>query len=293
MSGFDTTAACQVSTEIFAKKYSVGTMYHTMRLEDQVLRDMHRAAVEAGRRNVFVPSADLDAVARRAGGRKAAQNAIQRLLGAGMVVRVRKDLLVLPDATGLLGVDLPELVDVVAPQPYLITGGRALERHGLTDQHFFRAVVLVPERIRKLSYRGQTATFLLTDPASIWGWEDGARPQFAVAERAIVDVLNHPRYAVSLTQALDALLLAESKDAAFLGRLLDTVVRYDSRAAARRVGLVVERFFGPTAAAPYRHLIGDNRAPVLMRPRGAPDGPVDTTWRVVVNAVLEPEKAPR
>lgn len=280
-----------VDREILDSKYSVSTMY-TVKVEDQVLRDMHRAAVEAGRPNVFVPSADLDAVARRAGSRKAAQNAIHRLLGAGTVVRVRKDLLVLPETTGLLGVDLPELIDVVAPQPYLITGGRALERHGLTDQHFFRAVVLVPERIRKLSYRGQTATFLLTDPTNIWGWEDGARPQYAVPERAIVDVLNHPRYAVSLTQALDALLLAESQDSAFLGRLLDTVIRYHSRAAARRVGLVVERFFGHEAAAPYRSLIGDNRAAVLMRPRGASDGPLDTTWRVVVNAVLEPERAP-
>jgi hypothetical protein len=46
---------------------------------------------------------------------------------------------VLPDATGRIDVGLADLIDVVAPQPYLITGGSALEYHNLTDQHFFRS----------------------------------------------------------------------------------------------------------------------------------------------------------
>jgi predicted transcriptional regulator of viral defense system len=217
---------------------------------------------------------------------------MQTLARGERVLPVRKDLLVLPNTTGLLGTDMTDLVDVVAPRPYLITGGRALERYELTDQHFFGVIVLVPRRVEKLSYRGQSATFLLTRPANIWGWQEGARPQYAVPERAIVDALNHPRYAVSLTQALDALLLAASRDPGFMDRLLETVLRCGSPSAARRVGLVVERFFGAGAAAPYRGLIGENRAPVLMRPRGRPDGALDATWRVVVNAVLEPERAP-
>ena len=264
---------------------------YSMRLEDQVLRALYRATLEAGRRGIAVPSADLDAVAQRIGSREAAQKAIGRLARAERIVSVRKDLLVLPEPTGLLGVDLVDLVDAIAPQPYLITGGRALEHHGLTDQHFFGVIVLAPRRVKKLSYRGQTATFLLTDHGSIWGWQEDVRPQYASPERAIVDALNHPRYAVTLIQAIDAMLLGASRDPEFLDRLAETVRRYDSRVAARRVGLVIERFFGADAAAPYRSLIGENRAPVLLRPRGASDGAVDTTWRVVVNAILEPERA--
>lgn len=204
----------------------------------------------------------------------------------------------LPDTTGLLNIDMVDLVDAIAARPYLITGGRALEQSGLTDQHFFGLVVLVPGDVAKLRYRGQTATFFKTDPTNIWGWGTEDRPRYALPERAIIDALNHPRYGVSLTQALDALLLAASRDHALLDRLLAAVVRYSSgarghgsRSAARRVGLVVERLFGADAAAPYRYLIGENRKPVLMRPGGAPDGPLDRTWRVVVNAVLEPEDA--
>jgi hypothetical protein len=43
------------------------------------------------------------------------------------------------------------------------------------------------------------------------------------------------------------------------------------------------------ASAPYRDLIGSNRASVLLRPGGSPDGPVNSAWRVVVNAIVEPE----
>ena len=167
-------------------------------------------------------------MARRTGSREAAQKAVQRLVRAERIVRVRKDLLVLPEATGLLGVDMDGLIDAIAAQPYLITGGRALEHHQLTDQHFFGVIVLVASRVQKLTYGGQSATFLLMDPANIWGWEEGVHPQYATAERAIIDVLNHPRYAVSITQALDALLAAASDDPSFLDRLAEAVVRYGS-----------------------------------------------------------------
>jgi len=263
-----------------------------MRLEEQVLRELHRAARDAGRRGIAVPSVDLETVAARTGSREAAQKAIQRLVRAGRLARVRKDLLVLPDTTGLLGVDLVDLVDAITPSPYLITGGRALEHHELTDQHFFGVIVLTSGSLRKLSFRSQSATFMRTDPANIWGWQDDERPHYAQPERAIVDVLNHPRYGVSLTQALDALLLAADMGTAFLDRLLETVVRYNSPAAARRVGLVVERLFGTAQAEPYRSLIGANRASVLLRAHGPADGPLDATWRVVVNAALEPERVP-
>jgi len=271
---------------------------YTMTIEDRVLRELHRAAVDAGRRGISIPSTDLDAVARRTGDRPAAEQALQRLLRAQRVVRVRRDLLVLPDATGLLNIDLVDLIDGVAPKPYLITGGAALEHFDLTDQHFFGLAVLVPTEVTELRFRGQTATFFTIDPTNIWGWKAEARPRYALPERALVDALNHPRYGVSLTHAADALLRAASRDAAFLDRLLAAVRRYSSgsrghssRASARRVGFVVERLFGAGAAAPYRDLLGTNRSPVLLRPGGSPSGAVDRTWRVVVNAILEPEAA--
>lgn len=130
----------------------------------------------------------------------------------------------------------------------------------------------------------------------LWSREAETQPHYARPERALVDALNHPRYGVSLTQAADALLPAASRDAAFLDRLHATVRRYgsgsrshSSRTSARRIGFGVDRLFGMDAATPYRDLVGANRSPTLLRPGGSPAGPVDRTWRVVVNAVVEPE----
>lgn len=274
-----------------------GSMYGVA-IADLVLRELHRAALDAGRPGVSIPSVDLDVVAQGTLDRQVAVHALDRLVQAQRAVRVRRDLVVLPDAAGLLKVDLADLVGVVAPEPHVITGGRALEHAGLTDQHFFGLVVLVPSDVAPLAWRGQRATFFTADPTNIWGSDPDSQPRYALPERALVDALNHPRFGVSITQALDALLRAEARDPSFLERLHTTVSRYGSgsrghgsRSAARRVGLVVERLFGADAAAPYRDLIGENRAPVLLRTGGSADGPVDRTWRVKVNAVLAPETA--
>ena len=134
-----------------------------MALEDRVLVHLHRAAAIAGRPAIVVPSLDLETAAGEVGARSAKQ-ALSRLVRAGRVLSVRKDLAVLPDATGRVVVGMPQLVGVVAPSPHLITGGRALEQSRLTDQHFFSVAVLVPTRVSTFMYRGERAVFLATDP---------------------------------------------------------------------------------------------------------------------------------
>ena len=102
------------------RSFQVLLMY-AMRVEDHVLRELHRAAADAGRRGISMPSSDLDTVTRRVGNREVAQKAIGRLVRAGQIVRVRKDLLVLPETTGLLGVDMLDLVDAGPAGPAPLT----------------------------------------------------------------------------------------------------------------------------------------------------------------------------
>ena len=256
-----------------------------------MLVELHRAATLAGRPGVAVPSVDLATFLSQSGNRGYALKAVARLVRSGRLMAVRKDLLVLPDSTGRVIVDLPELIDAVAPLPYLITGGRALQHHDLTDQHFFTAVVLVPRRVANFSYRGEKTVFLLTDHERIWGWSDDERPRYATPERVIVDALSHARYRVSFQQALDAMLRAAGLDSRFLERLAATVSRYASAATARRVGLLVDRHFGTDAAAPFREFIGTSRTPVLLRSTGTAEGPVDRAWRVRMNVSPELEAA--
>lgn len=219
-------------------------------------------------------------------GRQSVTQAVSRLVRAGRVVPVRRDLLVLPDATGRVTVGVPDLVKAIAPDPHLITGGRALEESGLLNQHFFKVVVLVPARVSPFSFKQESTAFLLTEASHIWGWQDDG-PRFALPERAVIDAVSHPRYGVSLTMAVSALGRAADADPGFLGRLAVGTGRHGSAAAARRLGLLVDRLFGTAAAEPFRDLIGDSRTPVLLRPTGMKRGPIDRRWRVVVNASTE------
>ena len=259
-----------------------------MTLEDRVLIDLYRAAALAGRPGIAVPSRDLE-VADRETGRRSTTQAISRLVRSGRIQSVRKDLLVLPDSTGRVTVGLPELVKAIAPTPHLITGGRALEEHGLTNQHFFEIVVLVPSPVSLFSFRGETARFLQTDPERIWGWQRQG-PHFAVPERALVDAVSHARYGVSLTMALGGLQRATERAPEFLKRLAGAARRYDSAAVSRRLGLLVEGLFGEEAADPFTYLIGNSRTPVLLRATGVKEGPVNRKWRVIVNASTEPAR---
>jgi predicted transcriptional regulator of viral defense system len=257
--------------------------------EDRVLIDLHRAASLAGRPGIAVPSRDLEAATQRIGNQRA-RDTLKRLVRSGRVISVRQDLLVLPDATGRIEVGLPEIIKVVAPPRHLITGGRALEKSRLTDQHAFSVIVLVPNSIIGFSFRGEKAVFLTTQAARIWGWQDDGS-HYAVPERAILDAVSHSRYGVSFPMALGALHSAAERDPDFLQRLFNAARRFDSSAVARRLGLMVQRTFAEELAAPYLELIGKSRTPVLLRPGGARNGPVDHKWRVIVNASIELEKA--
>lgn len=254
-----------------------------------MLTELHRAAALAGRPGIAVPSKDLDIADSITGSRARTQEALGRLARKGRLRTVRRDLLLLPDVTGRITAGLDQLIDTVAPEPYLITGGAALERHRLTDQHYFSTPVLVPTRVTTLTYRGERAVFLATRPEYIWGWVDDQRPHYATPERALVDVLDSPRYGVPFDQAVSALNLAVRSDPELLARLVEVLQRFRSAAAARRVGLLVDRLFGEDAAAPLRELIGQTRTPVPLRRGGVMNAPVDRTWRVVVNASTDLE----
>jgi predicted transcriptional regulator of viral defense system len=269
-----------------------------MTVEDTLLRDLHRAAIDAGRPGVAVPSVDLPSMVGSTRSQASIDQALYRLTRSGRIIRVRRDLLVLPDAAGLLRVDLVDLIDVAASGPYIITAGRALQHAELTDQHWFGIEVLTARAGAPLYWRDQQARFHQTDPTNLWGALPDTRPCYALPERALLDVFNHPRYGVSLTQALDALILAVSRDTLFLDRLHTAVIRYGAgarnhgaRAVARRVGLLVERIYGAEAAEPYLALVGDNWSPISLRPSGKAAGDLNRKWRVIENATIAPERA--
>lgn len=262
-------------------------------IEDTVLTELHRASVLADRANIVVLSDDIARLNARTGSRSKTHDALNRLRNAARIRQVRRGVLVLPDSTGIYDVDLEELIAAVFAEPYLITGGAALQAHGLLDEHFFQVTVLATRPTEALRWQRQSTRLVITAPGRIWGGAPAtprgphrARPLIAAPERAILDAVSNPRYGVSLTQAMAALRRALSRDADFALRLREATVRYRSDSTARRVGLLVEALSDAETAAPFHALIGTRQGAIPLRPSGGDGGPVDPRWRVRVNADL-------
>lgn len=240
----------------------------------------------AGRWPVVVEE-DLAAIDPLTGGRKASFAVLRRLEQIGQLERVRRGTYVMRDETGVLRVELFGLIDAVTPAPYLITAGRALAAHDLSDQHFRTAVVLVSSLRRNFEWRGDRVRYAVTQPSRIWGGQHRRGPQTATPERAILDSVTHPRWGVTLSQTVEALDIALGRWPRFSATLATSAERYRNAATARRLGFLVSHLAGPEAAEPFETLLGSSRSTTPLDASGDRSGPFDSRWRVRVNVELD------
>jgi predicted transcriptional regulator of viral defense system len=234
---------------------------------------------------VRVPG-DLDWMAEIAGGQKAALAALERLAKRGRLVHVRLGIWVARTETGTLPLGALELVGAVAPKAHLVTAGRALAEHGLSDQSFRTIIVATETGGRPWTWQGESVRYARLPAARIWGGAPlrraGVSVEVASAERALLDSLAHPDWGVSLAQAVEALdrLLGTPRGAE---RLALATRRYDNANLARRVGFLVSRLGREDEARAFLALRGTSRAAILLAPKVDGHGPLDSVWRVREN----------
>ena len=245
-----------------------------------------RAAALAGRPEVVLVDEDVAPLGLSP---REGRAVLARAERAGRIRRVRRGAYVLVDRTGNVRADLLDVIAALTPQPYLVTGGRALQFHDLTDQHFRRVHVLVPHQLRSWSWRGDEVRYVPTAASLRRGVARSRRTQARVAtpERAIADSLRHPRWGVTLSQVVEALDTMLAREPDFADRLASEVARQDSHALARRLGMLVSHLAGPDAARGFLPLRGESRASTPLQAGGRPEGPIDPVWQVRVNVDLE------
>jgi predicted transcriptional regulator of viral defense system len=250
---------------------------------------LSRAASLAGRPGIVVLDGDIVELDELSGSRSRSRAVLERLEHEGRIRRVRRGIYVLVDATGGVRVGILDLIAASASGPYLVTGGRALQFHGLTDQHFRRVHVLTPSQLRPWSWRGDDVHYVRTEAAL------GAsavrtrrtRARVAAPARAIVDSLSHPRWGVTLAQVVEALDKMLRRDPDFADTLAVATSRQDNHALARRLGFLVSHLGGSNAARPFLALLGDSKASTPLQAGAGAIGPIDSRWQVRVNADLE------
>ena len=251
------------------------------RTQDAFVR-LSRATVLAGRPGAVVLDEDLPALS---GGRRQGHELIAALEREGRLRRVRRGAYVLVDSTGGVRIDLLDLVAALTPDPYLVTGGRALQFHELTDQHFRRVHVLTPMQLRPWSWRGDDIRYVRTDK-SLRGASTRtrrSRARVATPERAIADSLANPQWGVTLSQVVEALDAMLDRDPGFPDRLASELAVLGNHALARRLGFLVARIASPDAARVFLTLRGRSNAATPLQAGGASEGPIDPTWSVREN----------
>jgi predicted transcriptional regulator of viral defense system len=250
---------------------------------------LSRAASLAGRPGIVVFDEDAGQLDELTGSRPRSHAVLERLERAGRIRRVRRGVYALVDATGGMRVGILDLIAATTREPYLVTGGRALQFHGLTDQHFRRVHVLAASQLRSWSWRGDEVRYVRTE-ATLRG---GAvrtrktRARVATPARAIADSLRHPRWGVTLAQVVEALDTMLARDPDFVDVLAVEVARQDKHALARRLGFLVSHLAGPNASRPFLSLLGESKAATPLQAGAEAVGPIDTRWQVRINVDLD------
>ena len=255
-------------------------------LSERAFVALNRRALDADRHSVVRLDEDMEALDATTGSRRRSQDALRQLRRDGRLRRVRRGVYLLVAPTGSTDARILPLIDAVTPRPYLVTAGRALAEFGLTDQHFFRVIVLTSHRLNDWSWQGDEVRYALVAPERIWGLSTPNGPSIALPERAILDCLANPRWGVTLPQT------AEAVDRAVPGRttpedLAHAAKRYGSAAVARRLGYLLELLHGPDAAEPLLALRGRSHAHVLLSSSAPDRGPTSARWGVRIN--VDPE----
>lgn len=249
---------------------------------------LDRATSLAGRPRICIVERDLPILDALTGSRAQSHDLLAALERAGRIHPVRRGAYVLVSSSGNVGVSILDLVAALTSEPYLVTAGRALQFHNLTDQHFRLVVVLVPKQARSWSWRRETVRYSRTDRALRPAITRSRKTRAVIAtpERALADSLEHPSFGVTLAQVAEALDSKLQQNATSADPLASVIADGYSHASARRFGFLVSHLAGETAARGFLPLRGRSKAAALLLKGGPAGGPVDPVWNVRQNVEL-------
>jgi predicted transcriptional regulator of viral defense system len=249
-----------------------------------------RAASLAGRPGIVVVEEDLNALEDLVGSRTGSHRILQNLETDGRLRSVRRGIYVLVSQTGNVEADLLDLVAAVTPPPYLITAGRALQFHDLSDQHFRLVLVATARKLRAWGWRGDRIKYARVAPKRLRGSTTRSRrtaARIAPPARAIVDSLEQPAWGVSLSQVVEALDLALRRYDDFGAVLAVEAADAANHALARRLGFLVSRLADRAEARPFLPLRGSSKAITPLQAGAPQTGAIDRTWHVRENVPMD------
>lgn len=235
----------------------------------------------------------LQAVARERIGREInLRKAVERLVAAGHLHRLQagRYAFTVDAAPSARLMDLDPVVEAVLRRleiPYYLSWHSALWYHGLVDQQSRRIYAAVNRRKREARVAGGVIKFVfISDEDKFFGSEltnDFEWPvRIARPEKAIIDSLDRPRYALSVPVVAEALRRGVQDETVDPERLIEDALRFNSPHLNRRLGFFMD-LFGAPGTDELALRIGRGYAIPLDAKRSYPKGdrpPVNRRWQV-------------
>jgi predicted transcriptional regulator of viral defense system len=225
--------------------------------------------------------------------KKTASDALSRLVDDGWLERIERGLyLIVPLEAGperKWTEDPKVIASQLAPEG-ASAYWTALHHWGLTEQ--VPRTVFVQTRRRKHRARvmvlGVRYEFIVITDRKFFGvaqqWSDGAEFRITDREKTVLDALDRPDLCGGLPVVAGALASSDGLDWDKLDQYLK---RFESGAIYKRLGYLAETLEVPVRdniprLAGWRRQCSKGVA--LLDPRGPRKGPIDTRWRVRINA---------
>jgi len=181
--------------------------------------------------------------------------------------------------------------EVLDPLPYYISYYSAMELHQMTTQPVNIVYVTVPRQRASRTIAGVEYRFVYAGQRSFWGWEtiwatDQEQVQVSDLEKTLIDATVRPELCGGLAELAKGLWLR--KDDLDESRLVAYVQRLDHKAAAKRLGFLLETYgWGrPETIAALQSFITPRYT--LLDPTLPDQGPYRARWRLRVN--IDPEE---
>lgn len=177
--------------------------------------------------------------------------------------------------------------------PCYFTGWTSANHWAMTEQIFRSTVLKTSARVRANNQRLLDSDYLVTHTSLdtlAWGlrreWLDDRRIAWAAPARTVIDVLDDPRLAGGIRSAAEFLnSYLEEHDAE---TLVDYGDRLGNRTVFKRLGFLVERRGTGDHALIDACMERRSQGYPLLDPTQEPQGVRSNTWKLVLNAALEP-----
>ena len=181
--------------------------------------------------------------------------------------------------------------EVLDPLPYYISHYSAMALHQMTTQPINTVYATVPRQRTTRTIAGIEYRLVYANPRFFWGWEriwvtDQEQVQVSDLEKTLLDCAVRPHLCGGLGELAKGLWLRKAD--LNESRLVDYVQRLDHKAAAKRVGFLLETYnLGEQMTIAALQTLANSRY-ALLDPTLPDEGPYRARWRLRIN--LNPEE---